>query len=175
MSIEYDEYLNKHRYGVRKAFEFIRDNLSHLLVGNFDYEWQICQEHDQSKDRQDEYPAYDAYFYSKNRSYAVVQEFNLAWLKHIHRNPHHWQHWVLIKDNPKNSDKSPVLIEMPYNYIIEMICDWWSFSWTSGDLKSVFKWYDENKPSMMLHMKTSETIDKILGEIWLKINIPDSE
>ncbi len=26
--------------------------------------------------------------------------FNTAWLKHIHRNPHHWQHWVLFEDNP---------------------------------------------------------------------------
>lgn len=34
-------------------------------------------------------------------SYEVVENFNRAWLLHIHRNPHHWQHWVLINDDPE--------------------------------------------------------------------------
>ena len=34
------------------------------------------------------------------------------------------------------------ILEMPYDYIIEMICDWWSFSWQSGNLYEIFKWYE---------------------------------
>ena len=41
-----------------------------------------------------------------------------AWLLHIHRNPHHWQYWVLINDNPEEGEN---LIEMPYNYIIGLV------------------------------------------------------
>ena len=27
-------------------------------------------------------------------------EFDRAWLHHQHANPHHWQHWLLVNDNP---------------------------------------------------------------------------
>ena len=56
--------------------------------------------------------------------------------------PHHWQYWVLINDNPEEGE---VLIEMPYNYILEMICDWWAFSWAKGNLNEIFPWYEERK------------------------------
>ena len=100
MSVEYDRYLEQHKGNVKKAFEWIRDNLSYLLKGSYDYEWQIGMAHDQSKTDEDEYNAYDAYFYGNNKSYQVVQDFNKAWLMHIHKNPHHWQHWILINDDP---------------------------------------------------------------------------
>nr|DAE02562.1 MAG TPA: hypothetical protein [Siphoviridae sp. ctmYS12] len=29
-------------------------------------------------------------------------------------------------------------MDMPYNYIIEMICDWWAFSWNKGNLQEIF-------------------------------------
>lgn len=119
-------------------------------------------EHDASKSKPDEYEAYDAYFYGGNRSYAVVQAFQRAWLLHIHRNPHHWQHWVLINDDPGEGE---VLLEMPYNYIIEMICDWWAFSWAEGNLSEIFSWYDEHKDYIKLNPKTRETVEDILWEL----------
>ncbi len=110
----------------------------------------------------DEYEAYDAYFYGGNRSHAIVEAFNRAWLLHIHRNPHHWQHWVLINDDP---DEGEVLLEMPYNYIIEMICDWWAFSWEKGDLSEIFSWYDDHQAYIKLHPKTRATVEDILWEL----------
>ena len=106
MSKEYDLYLENHKANVRKGYEWIRDNLPEccLTTGTTDYEHQICFSHDASKTESDEYDAYDAYFYGGNRSYAVVRKYQVAWLKHIHRNPHHWQHWVLIKDDPKEGE-----------------------------------------------------------------------
>lgn len=121
MSFQYDQYLTQHRSNVKRGFDWIAENLPELLVDGFDYGWQIEFAHDKSKDEQDEYEAYDAYFYGGNRSYAVMQNYQKAWLLHLHRNPHHWQYWILINDDPKEGE---IILEMPYNYIIEMICDW---------------------------------------------------
>ena len=139
MSAQYDLYLQRHKENVRKGYEWLSTNLPQLFEDKPDSSWQINFEHDHSKTNPDEYDAYDAYFYGNNRSHAVVEAFNRAWLLHIHRNPHHWQHWVLINDE---EDEGKVLVEMPYNYIIEMICDWWSFSWQKGDLSEIFSWYE---------------------------------
>lgn len=45
--------------------------------------------------------------------------FDRAWLQHQHRNPHHWQHWVLRED----SGKTLVLLP-PSSDVDEMVADW---------------------------------------------------
>ena len=62
MSFQYDQYLTQHRSNVKRGFDWIAENLPELLVDGFDYGWQIEFAHDKSKDEQDEYEAYDAYF-----------------------------------------------------------------------------------------------------------------
>ena len=160
MSYEYDRYLEQHKANVANAYNWIRENLPELLKDN--YEHQICFAHDHSKNEQDEYEAYDAYFYGGNRSYEVVTNFKKAWLNHIHRNPHHWQYWILFNDDPGEGME---LMDMPYNYIIEMICDWWSFSWTKGNLTEIFDWYEKHKDHMKLSNKTRATVENILAKI----------
>ena len=169
MSKEYDLYLKEHRENVKKGFIWIRSNLPILLEPveyTEDLAWQIGMAHDYSKDDPEEYEAYDAYFYGGNRSYDVTQEFNYAWLRHIHKNPHHWQYWVLINDSPEEGE---VIMDMPYNYIIEMICDWWAFSWANEDLTEIFKWYEQHKDYMKLSPKTRTVVEDILGKIKEKL------
>lgn len=169
MSIQYDLYLEEHKANVAKGFHWIRENLPELLVemSGVDYEWQICTNHDYSKNDQDEYAAYDAYFYGGNRSYDVVDNFNRAWLSHIHKNCHHWQHWILNQDDPT---KGEIILEMPYNYIIEMICDWWAFSWAKGNLREIFTWWEAHKDYMKLGKQTRVVVGQILGEIEFKLD-----
>jgi hypothetical protein len=82
-------------------------------------------------------------------------------MNHIHRNPHHWQHWVLVNDDPEEGE---VLLEMPEIYIVEMICDWWSFSWSKDtDLTEIFKWYDERKDYIKLHRNTRRRVEIIFN------------
>ena len=114
----------------------------------------------------EEYDAYDKYFYGRNKSYAVVQDFNKAWLHHIHHNPHHWQHWVLINDDP---GEGMVILDMPYMYVVEMICDWWAFSWKKENLHEIFSWYDEHKDYMKLSKNTRKTVEDILDKIKQKL------
>ena len=168
MSRKYDEYLEHHIQGVFKSYEWLRNNVPDLFVDpnlklKCDY---LISNHDKSKYDKEEYQAYDDYFYG-NRSYKVVQDFNKAWLHHIHNNPHHWQHWVLINDDPK---EGTICIEMQYNYVIEMICDWWAFSWAKESLTEIFKWYDEHKGYMKLHDNTRKAVENILNKLKDKLN-----
>lgn len=167
MSYQYDQYLTQHQENVKKGFDWIREYLPDLLKRANNAEWLTGFAHDQSKSETDEYAAYDEYFYGGNRSFAVVQAFNKAWLFHIHRNPHHWQYWVLIHDDPNEQEEC---IEMPYNYLIEMICDWWAFSWAKGDLNEMFMWWDEHKDYIRLHPNSKKTIVEVLVQIGEKIS-----
>lgn len=58
--------------------------------------------HDWTKFLPSEWIPYARTFYAPDGSKQCLEslEFNVAWLKHIHRNSHHWQHWVLLRDNP---------------------------------------------------------------------------
>ena len=166
MSVQYDEYLENHKSNVKKAFTWMAKNLPEILdVVHDDLEWQICFGHDASKYKKDEYEAYDAYFYGGNRSYQVMYNFRKAFNIHIHRNPHHWQHWVLLHDD----DKNETILDMPDNYIIEMICDWWSFSWTKGDLNEIFTWYEEHKNYIKLSESTRHNVEFILNKMKEKL------
>ena len=167
MSIQYDNYLTNHKNNVYRGYEWISKNLPEILKPDLAYEYQLMYNHDASKSSDQEYHAYDAYFYGRNRSYQVVQEFNRAWLHHIHHNPHHWQHWVLINDNPNEGE---IVLDMPHLYIIEAVCDWWAFSWAKGNLYEIFNWYDEHKAYMKLSDKTRRTVEDILAKIKTKLD-----
>lgn len=166
MSKQYNLYLKEHKANVAAAFYWIQTNLPELLTRDYDYERQITADHDKSKSDLDEYSAYDEYFYGKDQSYMVKQNFNKAWLNHIHKNQHHWQHWILVNDDPKDGE---IFMDIPYNYIIEMICDWWSFSFQQKKLDEIFNWYDGHKKHIKLSDATRITVDYILGEIHKKL------
>lgn len=158
MSVEYNNYLREHINNVSNAYNWLCTHFPEIqnkMLGHED----IFAVHDQSKYDPEEYDAYDKYFYGGNRSFDVVQDFNKAWLHHIHQNPHHWQHWILVHD-----DEPEECIDMPYWYIIEMICDWWSFSFKTGNLYEIFDWYEKHK-DMKLSDKTRKTVEKILNDI----------
>ena len=166
MSELYDEYIKEHKENVGKAADWLYHHLPEIFNcdDNFksDCMWQCKHEHDASKWTEEEYGPYDAYFYGKNRSYEVVQEFNHAWLHHIHNNAHHWQYWILNNDDP---NKGEIILDMPDNYIFEMICDWWSFSWAKGNLYEIFDWYNERKNYIKLSDKTRKKVEDILERI----------
>lgn len=107
--------------------------------------------HDWSKFFPDEWIPYANYFYGgdkrKDQFYTPNQgpyDFNVAWLKHQHRNLHHWQSWVLQEDSGK-----VFALEMPLKYAKEMICDWKGAGKAQGH-NDVLSWYKKNKDKMVL-------------------------
>ena len=172
MSQAYDEYLNEHIANVQKAYNtligFIPDLPEKL---GLDLPVMFSQ-HDESKWKPEEYYAYNKYFYGKaaGRSHMAIENFKYAWLHHIHNNPHHWQYWVL-----QNDDEGEEALEMPALYVVEMICDWWSFSYAKGDMTEIFPWYEAHKEKMKLHPKTRKLVEDILGKIRAAYEIKDEE
>lgn len=175
MSKPYDEYLEDHIENVKKAFNWMIDQgvLDFLDLNDDEIEKysKVIYNHDNTKYWADEYEAYDRYFYpdeyEDNPPFLQrVEEYQRAWLEHMHRNPHHWQHWVLINDNGFFT-----VLPMPEVYVIEMICDWWSFSWKKGNLYEIFDWIDENSPHILLDDETIRLVEKILNRIRFRLNV----
>ena len=165
MSIKYDIYLTEHKANTMKAFSWLCKHViddEDIVVGLYIQKAaRNIKEHDESKYSEEEYNQYDWYFYSEYPE-DHLEEFNKAWLHHIHTNPHHWQHWVLINDD---AELGNVALEMPYEYVLEMICDWWSFSWKTGNLYEIFDWYEKNKTYIVLHDNTRKEVEAILNDI----------
>lgn len=57
----------------------------------------------------------------------LKKAYDVAWEHHHKHHPHHPQHW-------KNRD-------MPYEYIVEMLCDWLAMSMKFG--QSTLDWYEK--------------------------------
>ena len=178
MSQQYDDYLREHIDNVEKGIGWM---IEHHLVPQ-DILWTpdgaslegMVRWHDESKMLPEEYNAYDDYFYGKEGKdeddIAVIDAtFDYAWLHHQKMNPHHWQYWVLLND-----DDGMKALEMPAEYVYEMIADWWSFSWRSGNLKEIFSWYDSHKEKMILHPKTQALVEDILNKMRAILG-PDDE
>ena len=166
MSYSYDTYLSEHIGNVNKGLNWMLDNLSLSQEEKSALETAMVSfNHDESKYSTEEYDAYDRYFYGGNKSYKVVQDFNYAWLHHIHQNPHHWQYWVLLEDDPKAGLPYKTL-PIPLPYIFEMIADWWSFSWKSGNLFEIFNWYAEHRDKQYINLNSRMILERILEKIW---------
>lgn len=181
---QYDNYLTTHISNVQKGYEWLKEHLPELLsednymeeiayYGDLD---EIIASHDKSKytkipdaehyyDLTCEYDAYANYFYG-NKDEETNKLFDYAWLSHIHHNPHHWQHWML-----QNDEDGLILLDMPYVFTVEMFCDWWAFSWKSGNLFEVFDWYNKHREGILLSDKTRETLEDILSEVEKKLDI----
>ena len=178
MSKEYDQYLASHKESVKTAYQWFKRNMPEFvqqsIVGGMtleELEHQILVAHDSSEMMFDEYPAYDRYFYSDLPKNKTQEEFNLAWLRHIHRNPHHWEHWVL----PSEDLHIIQALEMPQNYVLEMLCDWWSFSWRNYEPDRIFEWWDRHKDIMILHPKTRDLIHDVMWTMTQKLKTAKDE
>ena len=128
------------------------------------WQWLV---HDLSKLLPDEFIPYMNHFYIKSNNDMMEQ----WWIRHIHRNKHHWNYWVIPWENKA--------LPMPEKYIKEMLCDWrgmgrqWNTDKQSLSYFNVYerwevsKWYQANKNNMVLHEHTREYIENHLDKIWL--------
>lgn len=157
-SVDYDEYLYKHISDVKYAYAWLRENIPE--VKDLDLPIDIFDDHDASKYSDEEYGPYDRYFYPIEGvvNQKDIDEFNLAWLHHVHNNPHHWQHWAI----PNEDDSDYTVLEMPSRYVVEMICDWFSFSLARNDTDEIFRYYEAHREKILLHPNTRRLVENIL-------------
>ena len=158
-------YLAEHIGNVNKGLHWMLDNLGLSQEEKSAIVEAMTHQHDASKYDKAEYDAYDKYFYGANKTYAVVESFNYAWLHHIHNNPHHWQYWVLLEDDPEEGLPYKTLM-IPLPYIFEMIADWWTFSWKNNNLFEIFNWYAEHRDKQYINPESRKILERILEKIW---------
>ena len=116
--LRYAQYVYRHKLYVLQACI----EQSHIARQGFALIWRGIT-HDMSKLRPGEWFPYAESFYGpysyKDRPASLVAAFERAWLAHQHRNPHHYQHWVL-----RNDDGTVRVLPMSDLNIVEMLCDW---------------------------------------------------
>jgi len=128
--------------------------------------------HDLSKLRLSEFIPYARYFYGNYPEYInadsraprglfkqdIEHRFDKAWLFHIHRNPHHWQFWLLQEDDGPLKN-----IPVPIKYLKEMLCDWHGAGRAITGKSNTKEWYIQNKKNINLNRINRKWIEKKLG------------
>lgn len=85
--------------------------------------------------------------------------FDAAWLHHQHRNPHHWQHWLLRED-----DGPTIALEMPPKLVREMVADWMGAGRAITGKWEVGSWYEANREKIVLAPDTRLLVELLVGE-----------
>ena len=114
--------------------------------------------HDLSKLLPSEFYPYAEYFYGTvpNPGSDVKIAFDKAWLFHQHRNPHHWQFWILRED-----DGDTKIMRMSDVFVAEMVCDWIGAGRAiTGKSGGTREWYEKNRHRIIVHKDTREQIEK---------------
>lgn len=134
--------------------------------------------HDLSKLLPSEFFPYANYFYGEKNGAGIKKgrddtgyykpydtgdtAFDFAWLLHQKRNRHHWQWWILPKD-----DGGVKVMSIREPYLTEMICDWVGAGKAQGCVsppedkyRETRKWYAKNGHKMQLHPATRNEIER---------------
>lgn len=110
--------------------------------------------HDWTKFLPSEWGPYVEFFYGSGTNQG---DFDRAWLRHQHRHPHHWQHWVLPED-----DGGTKVLEIPDRYRREMVADWRGAGAALG-FPDTPGWYSSNRENMALGPETRAWVERELG------------
>lgn len=106
------------------------------------------------------------YYQGYRSPYAYEKEligYSAGWLHHKGRNRHHWEYWYDTIDGVFQP------IEMPYRFLVEMVCDRVAASRTYLKDKytssSALEYFLNKKESGYIHPRTREELEKILRMI----------
>lgn len=134
--------------------------------------------HDLSKFRPSEWFPYAFYFYGDSNGetlrlmaeyglgelipYGMAPEdkFNVAWLHHQHRNPHHWQYWILREDSGGTK-----LMPIPKQYVLEMVADWMGAGRAITGKWDVVEWYKKNYDEIQLCGDARKMVDELMERL----------
>lgn len=147
---QYLKYVARHKWFVFLAGRRFRVSLWQLII------------HDWSKFTPAEWTPYVRSFYGPwkydERPPDVVEAFDRAWLHHIHKNPHHWQHWILRED-----DGDTKLLEMPDRFVREMLADWQGAGRAITGKDNLTDWYLENRRKIQLNSRARAELETLMA------------
>lgn len=157
--LNYLLYLIRHKWLVARAG---------LKLG---VSWWRLIKHDWTKFLPCEWVAYATWFYGPTNlvgynADAVEAAFDAAWNHHQKANDHHWQYWVLSRD-----DGTVTALPMPFHVILEMVADWIGAGGALG-LPDTLGWYQANYAKLNLHPHTRHCVEGVLAVAQAKGLIP---
>ena len=156
---EYKKYIEEHKDRVKQFANWLKENLPEIFENvDLDAFDEIIKEHDESKWSEPEFEPYAQKFYGKQdingRPLEYVPGYDEAWKHHWTHNEHHPEFWLGE--------------DMPLIYILELLCDWGSFSVEKGDYSELSKYYYEqarDDEEKNLSDNTKAIIEEILDKI----------
>ena len=111
---------------MNKYFNHFKTITKHkLIVMNLCFKCGLIKRglmHDLSKYGVTEFCSSARYFQGSRSPIDAEKEdigYSIAWQHHKGHNPHHWEYWI---DNVGTKQNDPIRI--PYEYVVEMVCDW---------------------------------------------------
>ena len=158
--VEYDDYVTVHISNVKLIWEVIQETSKGEIWLADDCTYfsinELIKTHDESKWSSDEYEGYRQWFYPVDETKKSKSLFDYSWNHHQKNNPHHWQYWLMW------TPEETVAIKMPFEYVIEMLCDWSAMSLKFGDTPT--EYYKSQKDNMILHDDTRKCVELYLPE-----------
>lgn len=149
--VAYLKYVLRHKWYVLQACPKVGVSLWRGLT------------HDLSKFLPSEWGPYVRAFYQPDgsrrpRSKNSV-EFDLAWNAHQKRNPHHWQYFLLRRD-----DGEVIALWMPEEFAREMVADWIGAGRAITGKDDVSEWFEKNREKIVLHPMTRSLVEQLIEE-----------
>ena len=152
---EYKKYVLAHKERVKKFSLWLQRNLPEIFndvdINVFN---ELIDEHDDSKFSEEEFEPYANFWYNDSEHYDYDPVYEAAWEHHWLNNEHHPEYW--------NGQ------DIPYIYILEMLCDWGSFGIASGNITELIDYYYEearDDDEKSLSANTKKIIEEILEQI----------
>jgi hypothetical protein len=149
---EYKDYVDAHKERVEKFADWLLSNCPEVFEGvDTEVFKELIKEHDESKYTEEEFEPYAQKWFGDKKK---TPEYEEAWKHHWMTNEHHPEYWLGE--------------DMPYIYILEMLCDWGSFSIDKGDFGELSDFYfnkAKEDPEKNLSEATQEIIEDVLSRI----------
>lgn len=168
---EYLDYLEEHVENVIRSWnEMLRPALE---SGRYQKELldqieEKIHQHDSSKYSEVEFDAYLNWFYPSEGFPKDQYSYDIAWLHHQKTNSHHWQYWCLIRDEGVIEP-----LDMPFENICEMLCDWHSFSAKDKD-STAYQYYIDNTDKFIFSPYTKATVEYLLQYLTVPLTEVDT-
>ncbi len=127
--------------------------------------WQGLR-HDLSKYTPTEFFAGVKYFQgyrSPNEAEREATGASSAWMHHKGRNRHHFEYWTDYDPAVRGKIRA---VEMPYRYVVEMLCDRLAasriYNGKNYSPDAPLKYFMPGKPNRLIHPATSDLIESLL-------------
>lgn len=152
---EYIGYIHTHVKNVKAVFRKYGTEICKAIGADWDQVRQNIETHDESKFENEEFTQYRKKWHTCEGERFTPEdrlEYDKAWCHHINNNPHHPEYWI-IAEFPVNK-----VLDMPPEYIVEMICDWQSFDYLGRGNALDYYYKKDNKEGLM-SPKTRELLE----------------